>query len=231
MPRLLVHVEGYTEETFVNEVLARHLFARGYERVDATLVGNARQRQHRGGSKSWSSVKKEIVAHLKEDAGRVVTTMVDFYGLPQNGPTAWPGRAQANDAAGPTKAPMVEAALSADISSEMGVNFRAARFIPFVMMHEFEGLLFSDCAAFARGIYRTNLEGGFQTIRDQFETPEDINDSPTTAPSKRILRLLPEYDKVLFGSLAVLEIGLEKIREACPHFRGWLGRLEAQAAQ
>jgi hypothetical protein len=113
----------------------------------------------------------------------------------------------------------------------MGSRFDARRFIPFVVMHEFEGLLFSDCAAFSRGIGRPGLESGFQGIRDQFPTPEEIDDSPVTAPSKRVEALMPEYEKPLFGVLAILEIGLARIRAECPHFNGWLARLETHVLQ
>ncbi|MEO7717517.1 MAG: DUF4276 family protein, partial [Capsulimonas sp.] len=36
----------------------------------------------------------------------------------------------------------------------------------------------------------------------------------------------PGYVKPLYGTLAALEIGLDTIREQCPHFRSWLERLE-----
>jgi predicted ATP-dependent endonuclease of OLD family len=49
MARLLIHVEGETEETFVNELLADHLYNHGYEIVSARLLGNARLREKRGG--------------------------------------------------------------------------------------------------------------------------------------------------------------------------------------
>jgi Domain of unknown function (DUF4276) len=230
MPRLLVHVEGETEEDFVNEILATHLRARGYEDVSARKIGSARQRHHRGGARPWNSVRRDILRHLQEDQGCIATTMVDYYGLPKDGERAWPGRREAEVAAVPERAAAVEQALLADIASEMGGDFHARRFIPFVTMHEFEGLLFSDCAAFARGVARPELQPRLQEIRDQFATPEDINDSPVTAPSKRGVALMPDYDKRLFGCLAVLEIGLHKINEECPHFRDWLSRLEAQAA-
>ena len=76
------------------------------------------------------------------------------------------------------------------------------RFIPYVQMYEFEGLLFSDTLALAKGVNQGRLVDRFKIIRDQFDTPEEINDSPETAPSKRILNLFPEYDKPLHGSLA-----------------------------
>src|ERR1035441_6298029 len=95
MARLLVHVEGQTEEDFVNELLRDYLLARGYDSVSARIVGNARLRNRRGGIRPWSSVRKNITNHLKEDPACIATTMVDYYGLPQEGAAAWPGRTKA----------------------------------------------------------------------------------------------------------------------------------------
>ena len=226
MARLLIHVEGQTEEDFVNEVLGPHLYRQGYTKVGARLMGNARQRDRRGGIRSWSSVRCDIIRHLKEDAGCLVTTMVDYYGLPQTGGRAWPGREAAGSLAFARKAFTVESALSADICGEMGAGFHPDRFFPFVMMHEFEGLLFSDCERFSRGIGRPDLADAFQAVRDEFASPEEINDSPVTAPSKRVEQLVQVYQKPLMGALAILEIGLDAIRRECPHFREWLSSLE-----
>ena len=86
MARLFIHVEGQTEETFVNEVLRNHLVARGYHSVEARIVGNARLRKRRGGIRPWSSVQKDILRHLKEDPHSIATTMVDYYALPGDCP-------------------------------------------------------------------------------------------------------------------------------------------------
>jgi hypothetical protein len=227
MARLLVHVEGQTEEDFVNELLRDHLVNRGYESVSARIVGNARLRRRRGGIRGWPSVRKDIVNHLRQDPNCIATTMVDFYRLPRRGDGAWPGRAEATGPTARRKGSCVQAALSRDLSGEMGRSFDPKRFVPFVVMHEFEGLLFSDCAAFGQGIGRPELEPNFRLIRDDFETPEDINDSPISAPSKCVERLVPGYEKPLFGALAAMEIGLVRIRAECPHFDGWLRQLEA----
>lgn len=150
--------------------------------------------------------------------------MVDYYGLPAEPPRAWPGRAVS-----PTllpaiqKAIYVEEALKQDLASES--PDASSRFIPFIVMHEFEGILFSDCDAFSRGIGRPTLAKELQRIRDQFATPEDINDSPHTAPSKRVEALFPGYEKPLLGNLAALEIGLEAIVRECTNFRRWLDNL------
>jgi hypothetical protein len=226
MARLLIHVEGQTEENFVNELLRIHLMSKGYHSVDARIVGNARLRERRGGIRAWPSVRKDIVNHLREDQNCVATTMVDYYGLPHT----WPGRERSNSLASiEDKAMSVQNAVRDDLITEMGNRFNSDRFVPFVVMHEFEGLLFSDCASFSRGIGRPDLEAHLQDIRDDFTTPEEINDSPITAPSKRVRDLLPGYEKPLLGVLAVLEIGLLRIRAECPHFDGWLNQLESLA--
>ena len=226
MGRLLVHVEGQTEENFVNQILGPHLYARGYVAVSARLLGNARQRDRRGGIRGWDSVRKDIVRHLRQDPGSLFTTMVDYYALPQSGSRAWPGREVASRLPFAQKALTVERAISEDIRREMGDGFMPDRFIPFVTMHEFEGWLFSDCERFSRGIGRPELADAFQEIRDQFASPEEINDSPVTAPSKRVEQLVQGYQKPLYGLLAALEIGLDAIRRECPHFRTWLETLE-----
>ena len=231
MTRLLIHVEGETEETFVNELLADHLYNCGYESVSARIIGNARLRENRGGIRAWSTVKKDILNHLKEDSGCLATMMVDYYGLPQTGDRAWPGRAEAGKLPFTEKSPCVESALLADVAQELGGEFETRRFIPFVVMHEFEGLLFSDCQAFAEAIARPQLSQPFQDIRQQFATPEEINDSPVTAPSKRLEGLVAGYEKPLFGTLAALRMGLDTIRNECPHFKDWLERLEAWPKQ
>jgi len=170
------------------------------------------------------------VNHLLENPGCIATTMVDYYALPHKDVVGRPGRAQATGLrTAQEKAHCVENALRDDLVMELGHRFNPQRFVPFVVMHEFEGLLFSDCAAFSRGISRPNLEPDFKKIRDQFPTPEEINDSPDTAPSKRLEALVPGYQKPFHGVLAVLEIGLVRIREQCPHFDGWLNQLESRA--
>ncbi|MGA2985738.1 MAG: DUF4276 family protein [Terriglobia bacterium] len=230
MARLLVHVEGQTEETFVNEVLRSYLLHCGYESVSARIVGNARLRRSRGGIRPWLAVRRDIINHLRQDPGCVATTMVDFYGLPKDGDRAWPGRAAAVGASGHHKASIVEEALRNDLAHEIGANFDITRFLPFVVVHEFEGLLFSDCAAFARGICRPDLEPSFSQIRQGFATPEEINDSSVTAPSKRVEGLVLGYNKPLLGALAIMEIGLDPIRAECPHFNRWLHQLESLVA-
>lgn len=229
MTRLLIHVEGETEEAFVNELLAPHLYGYGFTNVGARLVGNARMRERRGGIRAWQAVKKDIVRHLLEDGGAASATFVDFYALPENGQGAWPGRSAASAAPYAVKSSLVEQDIFNDVYAELGAE-ATERFFPYVVMHEFEGLLFSNPTAFCDGIGRPDLVAHFQNIRNQFESPEEINDSPITAPSKRIIAAVPGYQKPLYGTLAALEIGLADIRRECPLFNSWVTKLEAWGA-
>ena len=226
MSRLLIHVEGQTEESFVNQVLAPHLYARGYTSVSARLLGNARQRSRRGGIRKWDLVREGILRHLKQDRGVLATTMVDYYRLPHT----WPGRSDAPSRAFRERASTVERELADDVCAKMRGSFDSRRFVPYIVMHEFEGLLFSDPVAFGRGIGRGDLSPKLSAIRDAFDTPEEINDSPCTAPSKRIEDLMPRYQKPLHGLQAAQEIGPDIIRRECPQFPDWVHRLEQRVS-
>jgi hypothetical protein len=109
---------------------------------------------------SLLGARKEIVNRLRGDQGCVVTTMVDYYGMPQAGARAWPGRADAARQPGALeRAAQVQDAVRASIAESMGKRFDERRLAPYVMMHEFEAMLFSDCSAFAYAIGREELAG------------------------------------------------------------------------
>lgn len=229
MARLLVLVEGETEETFVNELLSRHLCSVGFLAVSARLLGNSRQRTRRGGIRNWNAALTEIVRHLSRDPAVFLTTMVDYYGLPQTDPGSkgWPGRLDAASLPYPLRAVRVEEEMLNAVKEKMSDSWNPKSFIPFVVMHEFEGLLFSDCRRFAGSLGSPALEAQLRKIRDAFASPEEINDSPLTHPSARLSALLTRYQKPLFGNIAALDIGLEAIRRECPHFEQWIHHLES----
>ncbi len=100
------------------------------------------------------------------------------------------------------------------------------RFFPYLSLHEFEALLFSSPSHIARALNDPSKERDLDAIRRAFPTPEDINDNPPTIPSRRIMCHLPRYNKVFFGSVIARRIGLERMRNQCPHFAAWISRLE-----
>ena len=105
-----------------------------------------------------------------------------------------------------------------------GIIWNPAQLIPYVQMHEFEALLFSDTSILAASnmkVYK-QLDDALQS----FSCPEEINDNEQTHPSKRIMKLFIGYQKVLDGINIAREIGLAKIRQECPHFNEWITKLE-----
>ena len=100
------------------------------------------------------------------------------------------------------------------------------RFIQYIQLHEFEGLLFCDVSAFLNSFDSSEIN--YEALVDAaevFENPELINNSLATAPSKRLMEAIPDYNKVIFGNCVAMDIGLEKIREKCPLFNEWVERL------
>lgn len=217
MIRVHVICEGQSEEMFVNEVLSSH-FASKQIYLAPSLIGKP---GHKGGNVRVARLLTDMRARLG-DTDAYCTTFFDFYGLPNE----FPGKQDASALASvDAKARRVCEGLAAEVEAALGRPARE-RLLPYVQMHEFEALLFSDPATLATGLGRSDLAGPFSRIRERYETPESINDSPETAPSKRILSLHAGYDKIWNGSLAAIDIGLDVLRAECPLFNGWLCSLE-----
>ena len=217
MVRVSIVVEGQTEESFIKTVLAPALWPTEVC-VTPILLGVP---GHKGGRPNYDRVKKDVLLHLKQDTTAYCSTMLDYYGL---GP-GFPGTPVPENSPTTAKAIYIERAVKDDICARIPEYRPDIRFIPYLQLHEYEGLLFSDPQVFAAGISQAHLSAYFQQIRGEFTTPEDINDDPLSAPSKRVLAAYPHYRKVVHGTTAALAIGVATMRRECPHFRDWLGRL------
>ena len=216
MIRVTIVVEGQTEDSFVKNVLAPAMWPHQIL-LKSILLG------HQGGRPSYERVKKDVLTYLKQDTTAYCSTLLDYYGLGRG----FPGTPVAENLANVEKVELIERAVKEDICARIP-EFRAdRRFLPYIQLHEYEGLLFSNPPVFAAAISQEQLATQFQQIRDHFPTPEDINDHPLTAPSKRILAAYPQYRKVLHGATAAQAIGVGAMRLECPHFCTWLDRLAA----
>ena len=209
MTRLAVSVEGQTEEEFVNSILADHL--RGCH-VDATPILVGRVRGKIGGGNV--SVRR-LASDMARLFGRFdcVTSLVDFYGFAGKGDSS---------------PDQLEVRIHEAVCARLTGTWDQTRVFPYVQKHEFEGLLFSNVEVFGLSFdLPEESVRELRRIREAFPTPEDINDNTTTAPSKRIARIVPQYDKVVSGSVLAIDTGLDVIRGACPRFGNWLDRLES----
>jgi hypothetical protein len=220
MVRVHVLVEGEAEVSFVKEVLLPYFSQREIHLLPRRL-GKPR---HKRGICGYPLAQREILVSLKQEAQAICTTMFDYYAMPPD----WPKREEARRKAFAERAVTIEAAILADVSDQLGNRFDRSRFIPYVQMHEFEALLFSDPKLLADGLELPDCSAT-QSIRDQFQSPEEINDSEQTAPSKRIMGLNRGYSKVTDGILISQKIGLTAMRAQCSHFNDWIEKLEALA--
>lgn len=215
--KILILAEGQSEETFVKRVLYPHLLNVSIH-VVPTIITTKRVKSgpsFKGGMPSYGKVRKEILRLLGDSSAALVTTMVDFYGLP----SSFPGRANAEGNTPRERVVFVENAIEQDIND--------ARFQAYYSLHEFEALLFSSPATIAAAFAMPNVEQKLLSIRAQFTSPEEIDDSPSTSPSSRLQSLYPQYSKPFYGTLIAGRIGLDEMRSACAHFNDWLVRLEA----
>lgn len=222
---LKIHVEGYTEASFASRLLRPHL--EEYNCSIAVIINktsNNRGIAHRGGLSHYEQFRVNTRRLLK-NRNAVVTTMIDYYGLPAD----FPGMAEMDRF--PTSAERVaylERRLDEDIS---GDTVSEDTFIPYIQLHEFEALLFSDVSVVDRvlSVGRESKYAELTEIRNQY-APEEINTRPETAPSKRLKKLYPRYSKMVEGMAIAERIGLPVIRSCCPHFDAWLTTLEQVAA-
>lgn len=207
MIRLAVVVEGHTEKEFVTRVLGRHL--QGSD-IAATPILLGVGRRARGGNVT--------AARVSLDMSRLywhfdfVTSLVDYYGFRGKGERT---------------VEELEALLREKTLQRLSRHRDPRKILPYVQRHEFESLLFSDVTAFEKlPDAPTGLQDSLREIRSQFGTPEDINDDPETAPSKRISKVMPRYRKAANAAGLVAEMGLGAIRTECPRFDEWVTRLE-----
>lgn len=203
MRRVIVYCEGPTEETFVNRLLAPFLYPSEVYLTASPCNGVSK----------YSIIKRDLNSLCKSDPNAIVTTMLDYYALPSDTPGINSG--ESRDIY--QRVRRIESAIQDDV----GVN----NLLPNLMVHEFEALLFSkpECFSYCGLSNRAIQQLCF--IRDKFDSPEHINNSPNTAPSKRILAIHPTYIKPLDGYNIAKDIGIDLMRQECQHFNEWLERL------
>lgn len=215
MKRIIIIGEGPTEQEFCQDVLQPFFFKHEISIENPTIKKSS------GGIVSWNALKNQISNHLQQDKTALVSTLIDYYGIhPNHSFPHWESACAIVDKQ--KRMDFLEQAMLDDIDDSIRY-----RFIPYIQLHEFEGLLFSDIDIILNNFGEhefTDHPYLLQTSTD-FANPEAINDGAKTAPSKRLDRILDNYSKVVYGSLLAQEIGLNKIREKCPRFNAWIDRL------
>ncbi|OCB02195.1 hypothetical protein BBC27_14155 [Acidithiobacillus ferrivorans] len=219
MMEVIVFAEGPTEEQFIKLLVAPAL--RSLQVFVKPQMLKTSQ-EARGGAVNFDRLKFNARNTLRQKPNAVLTTLLDLYGLD----TTFPGFEEAK--AKPDLDSRVNH-LNTALANELVayVDCRPERFIAHIQPYEFEGLLFSDPHALAQ------TEPGWQAslaklteVRAAFPTPEHINDSYETKPSRRLEQLLqPGYKKTRHGPLAAKLVSLATMENECPHFHGWMESL------
>lgn len=214
MKRLLIVCEGPTEQEFCNCLLSQHFLRNGVS-VSAPIV-----KKSNGGIVPWASLRSQILNHLRE--GDVfVSMLIDYYGIKDHYEfPGWEASKTITDKS--ERIHFLIEKMRDDVPEVLRY-----RFLPYIQLHEFEGLLFSDGNAF-RSIFDPSEANLVQldSIIAEYPNPEEINNSSETAPSKRLINAIPGYNKVVYGNIIAEQIGLQTIREKCPLFNEWLTILE-----
>ena len=209
MKRVYIVVEGQTEQEFVNSVIFPYLQEFGILSVTPVLVRTSRT--GRGGMVSYSHLANTIKPLLmSEKSDYIVTTFIDFFRLPHDMP-------HYEDSM--KKPDKIEQIQSLEAAINEAIDDR--RFFSYIQLHEFEALLSSS----NKGLecyFSEDLAAKPASIISSYDNPEDINTSPEGAPSKRLLAVKSDYNKVLEGNLIALEIGIKSILEKCPRFAEWI---------
>lgn len=217
MKRVIVICEGQTEQEFCNTILNPYFSAMGVF-LNAPIIKHSY-----GGIVPWQQFSKQIRLHLKSDKTAYVTTLIDYYGITEkhNFPRWEESKLIVDSNA---RMDFLENAMR----DEMDDSVRH-RFLPYIQLHEFEGLLFSDPAVFARVIPQEDLVGQDELRKtvEAFDNPEMINTSKQTSQSHRLERIIRGYDKVVYGNYLAENIGLNRIRERCPRFNAWVAAILA----
>jgi len=199
MKRLIIICEGETEVEFCRKILYPYFLEKQITVLSRNITG----------IKKWRSLKRLIEHTLKSEKSAFLTTLIDYYGLPSDYPNF-----RTNDVA--------------EIENGMKEEIDNHRFIPYIQLHEFEGLIFNNIAVFYNVFSEKDLVGKDEltSIFQEFPNPEMINNSVENAPSKRLKRIIPRYDKVVSGNNLAEKIGLQNIRNKCPRFNAWIEKIE-----
>lgn len=118
----------------------------------------------------------------------IVTMLIDFYRIKDS--YQYPGWEDAKEIINSLDKMN---GLFHEMSANMQENLRS-RFVPYIQLHEFKGLFFSDISVFRTNFLPTECDfDAIQSAIDEFETPEDINNKPETAPSSRLRAAVAGY--------------------------------------
>ena len=216
MNRVIMICEGPTEQAFAKTNL-QVPFVHKNIILQTPLI-----KASRGGIVRWAKLKEQIEMHLKSEPDAYVTTFIDYYGMYAK--HEFPGWTESHAIV--DKSNRI-AALEQSMLIDIDPLFRH-RFIPYLQLHEFEGLLFNDINVIYSQIPAADIVGKAELEKTfaEYTNPEMINNNRDTSPSHRLTRIIRGYNKVVYGDILSEAIGLARIRAKSPRFHSWITTIE-----
>ena len=213
MINLYVYCEGQTEESFVKNSLIPHFIQKNI--ILCPIICRTKEGPNgifKGGLTDYNKAVKEIKRLCNQHPNEKVTSFIDYYGLHNIPQIEYNGTDKYQ--------------LILSIEQKFYEDVDCRNFIPYISLHEFESLLFSRPEEFT--YLKPTAVFKFKTILSEFnDNPELINNGRETAPSKRILKEIDNYSKVLDGNTIAKRVTLSEIRKKCQHFNRWITNLES----
>lgn len=228
--QIVIVAEGPTEQQFILNHLTPYLhdMSGGRIKVQAITVKTGRAangKAYSGGgswySKSGRGYDQLIRGLLSQPQWNLVSTMIDYYAFPQD----FIKRAGLHN-------PELQ-----ELENQMLNRYKkAAKFgnwLPFVVKHEFETLVIAAALHGSSNVFSNSEVREMQRWAKKARGVEEINNSPHTAPSKRIIKLKAgstvQYRKIEDSSEIFERTRLEDVMSECPHFKTWVQSLLSTA--
>jgi hypothetical protein len=225
MKRLNILVEGTTEERFVNQIIYPHLINFNIITFVQKWFTN-RSLGAKGGGRNYDLIQNHLTRWIKQEGNDLevnFSVMVDLYSFPKGGDTIYDNEVSVTVGG-------IGKALKLEEKMKTRVSFH--RFIPYVQLHEFEALILAKPQSLIE--FYTDKQTEINQLVEEIQglNPEDINETPEGAPSKRIIKYLDAYkkQKSTAGPFTANSIGLPTLRERCEHFNQWVNKLEQIAS-
>ena len=207
MKTVYVLCEGPTEKQFVQEVLYDVALSKNIYLLAPVVTTKVADRKYYGGTSSYRKIRKDLLK-LCNHSDAVITSLFDLYALPKDTPGYKNQTQNHHDWA---------LNIEKSVNDDIGLNNLHFNLV----VHEFEALLYANPSAF-KYYSKAVAEMMEKAMLTSGGNPELINDCFDTSPSHRITQVYPEYSKPTVGVIISKRIGINTMREACPHFNEWL---------
>ncbi len=219
MKHLYIIVEGETELEFVNRILIPFFYANGLNTYIQGIPVSMK-----GGGHGFNNIEhfkrtiRSVILNNKNEP--VITTMIDHYGI--NSDKKLPNYTNCiKETDVEKRISCMEQSLSTVVNSIKKYPY----FIPNIIRHEFETLLFANPEV-GFGLEDEEIKKEVLAICSEFPNIEDINYTPEGAPSKRLERIYAnhnkKYNKVAIGMLIAELTGIEAMLQKSHRFKSWI---------